>query len=229
MATNEFAPLDDRESVKDDAGSASNGKIRLSFSALNPAALVRKGDQHQEDTLRILEENIGIMEDSVHSKLHQKYDGLRLTRASMGKYGLMTSLFDRSKVVAYKKDAKGLNTDTVQSSQDARSNAMWKQKESGAVSPDSHGTPHTNEDAHGRIVSNETPIESNTSTSECRKGARPEGPVCSHLVNIQEHTEDDPSDSSCPPSDQHAPLEVYDALQTEDFHEPYNGGYGFRG
>ncbi|KAL6303555.1 hypothetical protein BKA93DRAFT_826606 [Sparassis latifolia] len=219
MATNEFAPLDDRESVEDDAGSASNGNIRLSFSALNPAALVRKGDQLQEDTLRILEENIGIMEDSVHSELHQKYDGLRLTRASMGKYGLMTSLFNRSKVVKYKKNAKGLNTDTVQSSQDARSNAMWKQKESGAVSPDS-------KDAHGQIVGNETPIENNTSTSECRKSARSEGPAYTYLANIQEHTEDDPSDSSCP-SDQHAPLEVYDVLQTEDSHGLYNGGYGF--
>ncbi|KAL6303559.1 hypothetical protein BKA93DRAFT_880131 [Sparassis latifolia] len=198
------------------------------IAALHPAGIIKRADKYQQDTLNILEESIGVMENAVHSDLHGKYDLLQATRTSMGKYGIMASLFERRRVVHYMGEAKNLNKETIRSSQVARSKMMWKQKGSGAVSPDSPST----EDTH-RGIGNESQTGCKASPTERKSVTRSNQPTQTHLAKDQEYAGDDSSNSLRSFSDQHifsspSQTERHDMLQTEHLHQFSDSGYGRR-
>jgi len=128
---------------------------------LLPTTLLKRGDQYQESSLRLLEASKRIMPPVLHDALHSEYDALCKDRDDIRVQNVIEAFRERPAIVDFKTSAKELHGKMKRSSQQARSVALWSGRPSRTRdgSTDSSSLPASNSasarevnDRHGSDV-----------------------------------------------------------------------------
>jgi len=120
---------------------------------LLPTTLLKRGDQYQESSLKLLEASKKVMPPRLHDALHTEYDALCKERECICVQNVIEAFQERPAIVQFKKKAKGLHGKMKKSSQQARSVALWSGRPSRSRdgSTDSSSLPASNSASAGPV------------------------------------------------------------------------------